>query len=200
MIARRLSLASAAILFGAALSGQSLTDHAAALAGASAGVAGATAIRDPLTRLLDAASGAASTGATEAPKPEAKLPRGAQTKPSGVAAVAGPVGGAPSAAPAGSPWRRRADATPALPAGESSFYRYVNPARESNVTSAQLKSVVSGTSNSDVVASLGTPAARITMDDGGHLVEILEYTANGSRSGSIRCTDGHVESVDASER
>jgi hypothetical protein len=206
MIARGLPLGLAAIVFGTVLSGQAFTDHAAAVAGAAAGVAGATAIKDPLTRLLDAASGAANTAA-EAPKPSRKSSKGAPEQPAAAPATTGNAttgasasssSDAPvSSAPARSSWRRSSDQRPTLTAGQASFSRYQSPVPESNVSTAQLRSVSSGASNSQVIASLGTPAARITMDDGGHLVEILEYTSHGNRVGSVRCSDGHVESVNA---
>ena len=78
-----------------------------------------------------------------------------------------------------------------------SSYHYAEPAPL--VSSAQLRSVATGASQSAVIGSLGTPAARISMDDDGHYVEILEYTANGSRVGSVRCSDGRVQSVNAAQ-
>ena len=68
------------------------------------------------------------------------------------------------------------------------------------MTTAQLRAVASGANRSEVIGSLGVPAARITMDDNGHLVEILQYNANGARVGSVRCSDGRVESVNTAER
>jgi len=208
MFYRGLPFGLAAILCGASLYGQAFSDHAAAVAGAAAGVAAATAIKDPLSRLLDAASGAASTaaGAPEPAKPARKTSQSTPAKAAGVpdagAAQASPTLSASPATGGGSgqsSWRRPAGSRPVLPVGQGSFNYYGSP-QESSVTPAELKSVASGTSNADVVAKLGTPAARITMDDGGRLVEILEYTQNGTRVGSVHCSDGRVESVDAADR
>jgi hypothetical protein len=200
MTARRLPFALAAILFGTALSGQSLTDHAAAIAGASAGVAGAKALSDPLSRILQSASDAAGTAAAESPKPEKKPARNTQMKQVGTPAMAAPQVSPVPAAPARPAWQRPAEARPVLPVLQPSFSRYESPAPAPQVTSVQLRSVASGASRADVIGSLGIPAARITMDDHGHLVEILQYTSNGSRVGSVRCSDGRVESVNTAER
>jgi len=77
------------------------------------------------------------------------------------------------------------------------FVHFDMPPPPPAVTSAELRAIAVGTSRADVVGKVGIAAATITMDDGGHLVEILEYTANGNRVGSVRCNDGRVESVDA---
>jgi hypothetical protein len=203
MTARRWPFALAAILFGAALSAQSLTDHAAAIAGASAGVAGARALSDPLSRILQAASGE-TAAAAESPKSDKQPAKGAQTKmetkPAGVPGMAAPQFSPAPSSPPQTGWRRPAGQRPVLPVGQPSFSHYDSPEPVGPVTSARLRSIASGASRGDVVGSLGVPSARITMDDNGHLVEILQYTANGSRVGSVRCSDGRVESVNAAER
>ena len=88
---------------------------------------------------------------------------------------------------------------PVLPVSQPYYnsYHYAEPAPL--VSSVQLRSVATGVSQSAVIGSLGTPAARISMDDNGHYVEILEYMANGNRVGSVRCSDGRVESVNTAQ-
>jgi len=203
MTARRLLFAPSAILFGAVLCGQSLTDHAAAIAGASGGVAGGKTVSDALTRILQGASDETGTAAAESPKADAKSAKGAQMKTemksAGAPAMPAPPASAPAAS-AGPVWRRSAEALPVLPVLQPSFSRYESPAPALQVTSAQLRAVASGASRADVIRSLGIPSARISMDDHGRLVEILQYTANGSRVGSVRCSDGRVESVNVAER
>jgi len=192
-----------AILFGSSvLSAQAFADHAAAIAGASAGVAGATAIKDPLTRILDAASGTTSNAAAApAPQPVRKALRNSQAPPMSTPQAAS-SGASPS--PSGSghrSWRRRDRDRPVYEEGEEAFNGYREPPEPVfHATMAQLQSVNPGARQADLGGSLGTPAARITMDDNGHLVEILEYaSSNGSRVGSVRCRDGHVESVTAAQ-
>ncbi len=193
----------AAILCGVALSGQALTDHAAAIAGASAGVAGATAIRDPLSRILDAAAGTTNSAAAEAPRPNPKPVRNTQQQGSPAAAPATPPGESPAPSGHGRPaWRRGTESRSAYSGGGQPYDRYESAGTEPQprqVTTAQLTAVASGASQSEVLGSLGVPSARIVMDDNGHLVEILQYSSKGSRVGSIRCTDGKVESVSAAQ-
>jgi tetratricopeptide (TPR) repeat protein len=62
------------------------------------------------------------------------------------------------------------------------------------VTADDLRKVTAGM-NREQLLQLGSPAARITMDDDGHLIEIYQYSANGSGIGTVRLTDGTVSSV-----
>jgi hypothetical protein len=218
---RVFSCVAAGLLGGVMVLGQSLTDHAAAIAGASAGVAGGRVVSDALSRVLESASDTTGTAAAETKKADTKKAdnrpargtsapaRGTTATSGSVSALSGPsapVFAAPSAGFATSsptpsapvrPWRGpsadRAVASSGLPA----LVHFDMPPAPPAVVSAQLRAIAVGTSRGDVVGKVGIPAARITMDDDGHLVEILEYTANGNRVGSVRCSDGHVESVDA---
>jgi len=47
----------------------------------------------------------------------------------------------------------------------------------------------------DELASLGPAASRVTIPDEGHLREILTYSVNGQRLGTIRLDNGEVVSV-----
>ena len=62
------------------------------------------------------------------------------------------------------------------------------------ISLAELKTVTAGMSRSDVLR-LGTPAARVTMYDDGHLVEIYRYLERDTNLGTVRLTDGSVSSV-----
>jgi len=57
-----------------------------------------------------------------------------------------------------------------------------------------LKKVTAGMSREQVL-QMGSPAGRITMDEDGHLIEIFQYSTNGTRIGSVRLTDGTVSNV-----
>jgi len=186
-----------AAAFGMSLSAQAFADHAAAIAGASAGVAGARALRDPLSRILQSASEVA-TPAPEATRAETKPAMGVTLKSAGTQPSPQKFVASPSGTPA---WRRgSANRRPASASEDETFSTYESASAAPQVTTAQLKTVASGATRSDVIGSLGVPAARITMDDNGHLVEILQYSANGVRVGSVRCTDGRVESVNTADR
>ena len=200
MTTRQLPALSVAFLSVAIVSAQALSDHAAAVAGAAAGVAGATAIRDPLTRLLNSAAGTTDNAAAESPKTKAKQnakAAGAQEQPASAPAT---NAGTDSAAPAVPGRSRPFLSGPVLSVRQPSFNRYENAYAPLPVTSAQLRSLAAGESSGHVIENLGTPAATITMEDSGHLVEILQYTANGNRVGSVRCSDGRVESVNTADR
>jgi hypothetical protein len=188
----------AAVAFATALSGQALIEHAAAMAGASAGVAGGKAVSDALTSVLGKAADETSAAAAESPKTSTRPAGNPEAKPAGVSAMADQQGKAAPSASARPAWRRSDGERPVLPVSQSYDSRYHSQAAPL-VSSAQLRSIATGASQSDVIASLGVPAARISMDDDGHHVEILEYTSNGSRVGSVRCTDGRVESVNTAQ-
>ena len=196
-MASRACLAFFSLLFAISLSGQALTDHAAAVAGASAGVAGARALRDPLTNLLQSAADVGS------PAPQASRPAG---KPqSSAPAVTTPKQAPAAAASTASPSRhssgkRGYESRSFVAGGASPLSVFESPAPAPPVTTAQLLTITSGAARSDVIGSLGAPSGRITMDDNGHLVEILQYSAQGSRVGSVRVSDGKVESVNTVDR
>ena len=61
-------------------------------------------------------------------------------------------------------------------------------------TAADLKTIALGTGREDVL-KLGVPAARITMYDDGHLVEIFRYMSRDTNIGIVRLSDGAVLSV-----
>jgi hypothetical protein len=199
MTLRRILIPLGAVAFAAAMSGQSLTDHAAAMAGASAGVAGGKVVSDALTRILGGAADQTGAAAAESPKTSKKPEKSTEAKPAGVSAMGHQQSAAAPSASARPAWRRSVGERPVLPESQPDYssYRYADPAPL--VSSAQLRSVATGASRADVIGSLGAPAARISMDDDGHFVEILEFSANGSRVGSVRCSDGRVESVNTAQ-
>ena len=63
------------------------------------------------------------------------------------------------------------------------------------VTPDDLKTLAMGTARRDVL-KLGAPAARITMFDDGHLVEIYRYQMRETTFGVVRLSDGSVSSVE----
>jgi hypothetical protein len=62
-------------------------------------------------------------------------------------------------------------------------------------TRENLRAVENGASR-DEVLKLGAPASRITMFDGGHLVEIYRYSTPEQSFGTVRLSDGSVSSVE----
>jgi len=203
----------AGLLAGGMAMGQTLTDHAAAIAGASAGVAGGRVVSDALSRVLESASDTTGAAAAETKKADTKKAdrsaRSATAKSGSVSVSPGPAApafAAPSPGFAASspgpsaparPWRAPSADRSVASSGLPAFEHFDMPPPPPAVTPAELRAIALGSSRLDVVGKVGIPAAQITMDDDGHLVEILEYTANGRRVGSVHCSDGRVESVDA---
>lgn len=58
-----------------------------------------------------------------------------------------------------------------------------------------LKSLEPGTSREELL-KLGVPSSRITMTDGGHLLEIYHYASREASLGIVRLNDGAVDSVE----
>jgi tetratricopeptide (TPR) repeat protein len=63
------------------------------------------------------------------------------------------------------------------------------------VSAGDLQKVTAGMSREQLL-KLGSPAGRITMDEDGHLLEVYQYSANGTGLGTVRLTDGTVSSVE----
>jgi len=192
--------------------GQSLTDHAAAIAGASAGVAGGRVVSDALSRVLESAADTTGAAAAETKKTDSRPARATSSKGRSAPALTTPsapvfaasspafVSSSPVPSAPARPWRKPS-ADREVPSGDlPPFIHFDVPPPPPAVSSAQLQAIAVGTTRADVVGKVGTPAAQITMDDDGHLVEILEYAADGNRVGSVRCSDGRVESVNAAQR
>lgn len=63
------------------------------------------------------------------------------------------------------------------------------------MTAENIRTVQSGMDRNEVL-SMGAPAARITMSQDGHLVEVFRYRDNGAEVGTVRLSDGAVLQVD----
>jgi hypothetical protein len=63
------------------------------------------------------------------------------------------------------------------------------------VTADDLKTKVTNGMERQDLLRLGQPAARISMFDDGHFVEIFRYMAQDSTIGAVRLTDGAVSNV-----
>jgi hypothetical protein len=62
------------------------------------------------------------------------------------------------------------------------------------MTADDLKKIVVGM-NREELLKVGAPAGRITLSEDGHLIEIYQYSANGTRLATVRLTDGTVSSL-----
>jgi hypothetical protein len=202
-----------ALLLASSGFGQSLVEHSAAAAGGAVGGVAGKKVSDGLTAIFEkvdqhtqkAAKGAAPAQATapgrgkDASK-SASAPASASSNDNEPLFEVGP--GVP---------KQRASVPPPPPPVHHAVAHHktlrLPPARRVpvpiiptegeqvvQISLAELKTVTAGMSRSDVLR-LGTPAARVTMYDDGHLVEIYRYLERDTNLGTVRLTDGSVSSV-----
>lgn len=195
---------------------QSLTEHAAAAAGATIGTAAGKPISNAITKIFGdvdkSAAQAAKKDDGKAPKKDGKAADAADVKKPPLLSPA-PLPQA-SSRPTGSRSARRsvpqygADPGPisggggsvAQPAAEQPVLAAATVAVQPPVKEATLEefaSIKAGTSDKDMVALLGPPSSRVSVpDDDGHLRESCQYWAKGKPIGTIRLDNGQVVSVE----
>jgi hypothetical protein len=197
------------------LFGQSLTEHAAAVAGATIGTAAGKPIGTALGKIFgdvdQSASRAAGpkTAKPVASKPEAVAPAVATEHASVpvVAPVGGPVIGGDTAVHGvsavngvsshRSPGRREAPLEP-QPLAAVPLAPVVAEIVAKEPTVEDVASVQVGASANELSAALGAPESRVSIPgDDGHLLEICQYWAKGEPVGTIRLDNGRVVSVQA---
>ncbi len=183
-----------AVLLGSFGFGQSLLEHSAAAAGGSVGGVAGKKVSDGLTSIFQkidqqTAKAAKTGGAAKGSDQSSPLLEVGPGVPKQKASVPPPPPPLHHAAPvhrAPLPMARVvpvADLTPQVQAPEIV-----------QVTANELRTLTAGMSRSEVL-KIGTPAARITMFDDGHLVEIYRYQNHDDSLGVVRLTDGSVSSV-----
>jgi|SRR5579862_2669657 len=169
---------------------QSLVEHAAAAAGGSVGGVAGKKTSDGLSAIFEkvnkqtqkAAKGA--TGARQNAEPLLEVGPGVPKQRATVP-------------PPPPPLHRVEVRKPApLPVNVRVPVPMIEPGLElpPQVTLAELRGVTRGMNRSDVL-KLGEPAARITMFDDGHVVEIYRYLDRNVDLGAVRLTDGAVSGI-----
>ncbi len=180
---------------------QALTEAAGAIAGGSIGGVAGKKVSDGISKVLgkvDTAAGkAAKTAKVAEEKTTAKSPKQSavlQVGPGGVVKNH-------SLVPPPPPVRRVAAEVPEPPSeasGPRAAIRRIAvlppPPPPPQVTPDDLKALDLGTTRSDLL-KLGAPAARITMYDDGHLVEIYRYQTHDRTVGVVHLSDGSVSNV-----
>ena len=181
----------------AVASAQSMLEGAAAAAGGSVGGVAGKKVSDGLNKILGNVDKQAAKAADQSKN--AKSPNSAKpSEPSGPLFEVGPG----SVKPDGS------NVPPPPPVHRASVVRKPAPPPEPlpvilppppvapppAATSDDLKALAAGASREDVL-KLGAPSSRISMADGGHLLEIYRYQSKESTIGVVRLTDGTVSSV-----
>lgn len=175
--------------------GQSMVEHAAAAAGGSVGGVAGKKVSDGLTRIFEkidkqtakAAKQGTPSKAKVADSDEAPMFEVGPSVPKGDTFVPPPPPPAIRRAAVRKPAPVHAPpppvVTPALP-----------PPPPPEVTARDLSHFRAGMNREDIL-KIGPPAARITMFDDGHLVEIYRYMAKDSTIGVVRLSDGRVSTI-----
>ncbi len=178
---------------GVLASGQSLVEHAAAAAGGSVGGVAGKKVSDGLTSIFQkvdkqtqkAAKGAAASREAAPAEPLLEVGPGVPKQKASVPPPPPPLKHASAPKPAPVPVAHVVAPPPPAP--------HVEP-EPPPVTANELRTVTAGMARADVL-KLGQPAARITMFDDGHLIEIYRYQNHDDSLGVVRLTDGSVSTV-----
>lgn len=197
------------------LVGQSLTEHAAAAAGATIGTAAGKPLGTALGKIFGEVDNTASTAAT----PKTAKPAVSKAVPAKPAAVAPPVATAHVAA---SPTSSvgGGDSSPATGGGGGSTHSSASrrelpvpseaavPAPVAPVfaqpvirepTAEDVGKIQVGSSANELRESLGAAESTVSIPgDDGHLLEIRQYWSNGAQVGTVRLDNGRVVSVQTS--
>lgn len=170
--------------------GQSMLETAAAAAGGSVGGVAGKKVSDGMTAIFGKVdkSTAKAAETTKNGKPLFEVGPGV---PKGTMADSVPP---PPPLANHTPARRAPRAPELMPPVIPVMLRY-SPAPPPEMTRDGLKQVSTGAQRDDVL-KLGEPAARITMFDDGHLVEVYRYVANDRSLGSVQFSDGAVSKVE----
>lgn len=199
------------LVASAGLMGQSLTEHAAAAAGATIGTAAGKPLGTALGKIFGSMDQSTSkaAGPTKVVKPvEAK----AEAKTTAPVVSAPPLVGASGASGGSGGGGVASSGGGFASSGRSSHHREL-PALESVRSLAPIAPVIPepvikepslediaavkvGATSTEVAASLGAPESRVSIpDDDGRLLEICQYWSKGQQLGTVRLENGRVVSV-----
>ncbi len=203
----------ATLLLAGGAFAQTLSEHAAAAAGATIGTAAGKPIANALSGVFgqvdQTTATAAKTGAkatvgkaTIAPQQRPTSDRAAETNrgpgPGSFSPGFGASGGtvASDETPEPAPVvRRRAAPMRAVPAPVVTPVAVPEPVREPSLE--EVASVKLGTSEKDLFDALGIPESRVIVpDDDGHMRESCQYWSKGHQLGTIRLDNGQVVRVE----
>ena len=188
---------------------QSLTEHAAAAAGATIGTAAGKPLGTALGKVFGDVEKATPAAPTKAAKPvvvkpaEAAAPATTANVPVASLTVVGGGGGSTVVSGGGSSHRsarRRERAVEPEAVAAAPVTPVVVPVVAQVVvkepTAEEVASIQVGATASELRATLGVPESRISIPgDDGHLLEICQYWAKGEPVGTIRLDNGRVVSV-----
>jgi hypothetical protein len=202
----------------ASVAGQSLTEHAAAAAGATIGTAAGKPLGTALGRVFGEVDKTTSKAAgPKIAKPEpakpvavapAAAPSAATGHPTGTAGGSGSGGGDVAASGGGGSAKsgssHHASRSKELPVEPAPFAAVniapiiAEPVIKKEPTVEEVSSIKMGATASELTAALGAPESKVSIPgDDGHLMEICQYWAKGEPVGTIRLDNGRVVSVQA---
>jgi hypothetical protein len=188
-------------IVSASLFGQSLTEHAAAAAGATIGTAAGKPLGTALSDVfgaVDKNTSAAAGPKTAKPvpvKPVAAAPALAPARSTELSAeVASSTGGG------GHHASRRKDLTlDPGPVAAAPITPIIAVPVVKEPSPQEVASIKVGATDSELRKALGAPESMVSIPgDDGHLLEICQYWAKGEQIGTIRLDNGRVVSVQAS--
>ena len=187
------------ILLAGSAWGQALTEAAAAATGSTAGAVAGKKVSDGITNIFNKVNQTAEKSAANTKKAAGTLIEvGPGIPQAGGSAGAGVGAGSVPPPP---PVKRAAARKPVpvpQPVEEPVAVPVPPPAPPPPpppvVTTEDLKKVTTGMER-EALLKLGQPAARITMFDDGHLVEIYRYMKRDTSLGFVTLSDGAVASV-----
>jgi hypothetical protein len=196
------------LLLVTGIQAQSLSEHAAAAAGATIGTAAGKPMSNAITKIFGQVDNDAKKAANQKADTKAQPKTPAPTTNSSPAPVITssdqPLGShaptnEPQRSPVSAPASNRRRTTTA---NESAVASVVivpivvpEPPRKEPTTEL-LASVKVGATAGEVLSVLGPPESRVTIPDDGHLLEICQYWAKGKQLGTVRLDNGQVITVE----
>ena len=184
---------------------QAMTEAAGVLAGGSIGGVAGKKVSDGITNVMTKVDGVASKAAKTTKAPEAAVAKAKGEAPAGGTVIQVGPGGVVKdhslVPPPPPPTKHAANVPPPPPTESTPVITALHqpivvlpPPPPPQMTAEDLKSLASGTDRTDVLKK-GVPAARISMYDDGHLVEIYRYQSHDRTIGVVKLSDGAVSSV-----
>jgi hypothetical protein len=195
------------LIVASGIQAQSLSEHAAAAAGATIGTAAGKPLSNAITKIFnnvdDNAQKAAKNPSKPLTKPESET-KSAKPPATGAIVNAGPPvsgGGSGSTQPSSGSRRRtpRSESAVNEPVAPPTFTIVPIAPPVKQASAEELALIKVGTTEQELVAALGRPYSRITIPEEGHMLETYQYRANGKPLATIRLDNGQVVTIEPSE-
>jgi hypothetical protein len=194
------------LIVSSGIQAQSLSEHAAAAAGATIGTAAGKPLSNAITKIFGQVDSAAQNAAKNPSKPLTKTTT--ETPAVKIPALGAPAASGPAAAGDSNYSQPSTGSRRRAPRSESAAYAPVvaqpfaivpvePPVKQA--TAEELALIKIGTTEKELIAALGLPTSRITIPDEGHMLETYQYRANGKPLATIRLDNGQVVTIEPSQ-